>query len=61
MKKFFWTLEELFTQFMARTFGRYSHSGWDHHRNYCVYDWNGKRYFIFLNRQTYREDFKEIT
>jgi len=38
------TVAMLFCLFMARTFGKYQHSGWDGVIEYARYSWRGKEW-----------------
>ena len=40
------TLRLAFTLVMARTFGRYIHSGWNGQHNYASYEWRGRVWLI---------------
>ena len=44
--KFFHTLRVCAGIIMARTFGTYLHSGWDGDRDFCIYEWRGRKYYI---------------
>ena len=48
MSKLFSTLRIVVTLFMARTFGRYEHSGWNGEFEYARYRWAGKSWVIPL-------------
>ena len=46
MRKFYSTLRIAVTLIMARTFGAYSHSGWNGVHDFAQYRWRGKTYSI---------------
>jgi hypothetical protein len=48
MKKFGLTLKIAFTLIMARTFGRYIHSGWNGEFEYAKYEWRGHEWCVPL-------------
>ena len=48
MRKFFQTLRIAATLVMARTFGRYVHSGWDGYHDFSKYEWRGRVWHVPL-------------
>ena len=40
------TLRLATTLILARTFGRYIHSGWDGRHDYAKYEWRGRYWYI---------------
>lgn len=46
MAKLLNTLRICACLFMARTFGRYQHSGWDGTLHYHRYEWRGREWII---------------
>jgi hypothetical protein len=55
LKKFCGTLGICARIIMARTFGKYIHSGWDGRMAFCLYRWRGHDYYIQTEPAMMRE------